>query len=98
MKGLQSLYLFMHKSMHRVQQIKLLEFASISNRCCEPPSFHDGKQPDGSNHLCKNTGAKSLWAVSFSCVSLEPGSLLVRARLHSTVPLMVRLSISGDCR
>lgn len=51
-KGLRSLYLFLHRSTQRVQQIKMLEFANISNGCCEPPSFHESKQPDGSNQLC----------------------------------------------
>ena len=31
--------------------IQMLEFANTSNGCCEPPSFHAGKQPDGSNQL-----------------------------------------------
>lgn len=52
MKGLRNLYLFLHRSPQRVQQIKMLEFANISNGCCEPPSFHESKQPDGSNQLC----------------------------------------------
>ncbi|KAK2498696.1 hypothetical protein MC885_003343 [Smutsia gigantea] len=68
----------------RVQQIHMMEFANISNGCCEPPSFHEGKQPDSSDQLYKNTGAKSLWQFHFHA---RLWSQVLRQCVPASIPL-----------